>query len=190
MTTVDDDLEDIFLQPRHTARPRPRAMPGFDPPRWPDPLQERLEAFLDAGKSRDPAIVHFPAALEVTRVQVRGDDVSVVLLGFAAVCRPTWLSHARLPRVLGHDAYGGVVELDARDLLDLPDRWAVGGDGHRAWLLDYHYCDDGVQTTFAVALVATEGMKIRRHVVDRGGNVRLGSEEEWTVEGSTGRIAP
>jgi hypothetical protein len=78
-------------------------------------------------------------------------------------------------------AWGGVVELDGVDLLARPDAWAPGDEG-RAGVVSYATRAGFLTETFAVAITATEGMTIERHVVDRDGQRVPGSSEAWRVE--------
>jgi hypothetical protein len=131
-------------------------------------------------------VTHFPAVLATQEILHRGVTSRVVLLGVrlhAHLGRPPMTRSLRR----GEDgAWGGVVELDGTDLRDRRDARAPGDEG-RAGVLSYATCAGHLTETFVVAIKATEGMTVERHVVDRDGQRVPRASETWLVEAGVAR---
>jgi len=157
-TTLDHAfLDDVLGVAASSAWPPA----GFTPPGI-DPVGDWASALLAHAAATSSDDFHYPRELLVSR---RRDPPMV-----------------RTPRVGDEDGtWGGRVEVAGIDLFDQHALWAIG-DGRRAVsLVRYLRTPTGLTSLRGVAVTATEGLRLRRYVVDRNGERVAGYLEEWLV---------
>ena len=146
------------------------------------PLTEWAWALHRHGQELPRSTRVFPGTLAVQTVEHRGHPLSFVLVGLRMVTRADWPPSMHMPRVDGTTTYGGVIQVDKRDLLDARNLWSDGEDGRSAAVAAHEKTFDGILTTFAVAIRVDNPMNIRRYVVGPDGRQVPGSPEVWAVE--------
>jgi hypothetical protein len=187
MTSAFDDafLADI-LGDDDPAPPWPPE--GFVTPPWVHPVSARAYALHRYGQQLRYEELHFPERLAVRAVEHAGVQHPIVLLGIRMMSRSSTTAAGRIPRTSDGRAWGGVVEIDGRDLFDRREVWAAGEDGQRAAVVTHDKsAEDITMTIFAVAVMASEGMKVRRYEVRQDGTSVEGSAETLAIEGGVVR---
>ncbi|MFI5302682.1 MAG: hypothetical protein ACHREM_31725 [Polyangiales bacterium] len=191
MTTVVDDLDDDFLSQLMRGAPAAPSVPwppaNFFPRAWEHPVVAWVDALHAHTASLAADTYVFPAALTVQPIEHRGTRRHLILIGLRAHSGEPPPKMGRVPVVGTDGAWGGVVQIDGRQLADCGELMAPGDYGGRAAVVSYEHGIAGTLTTLAVALVARESMVLKRHVVGREGRVVSGSTETWVVEGGAVR---
>ena len=184
-TTFDDHISELLGLDATPAWPPL----GFTPPVWDHPATSWTWALLAHGKQLPYETPHFPDHLVVQDIGHRSVIQRVVLVGIHMFSRSERPPMTHIPRVGNGDAWGGVIELDGRDLLTQSGRYANGDDGRGAAVVSYAATSGALAVTFAAAVTVTEGTSIRRYAVDRYGGRVPGSFEAWVVENGEVRRA-
>jgi len=182
-TSFDPFLSSIMGEAAHAPLWPPRS---FAPRPGMHAAEEWVGELLRYGQQLRTEILHFPDVLAVQQIEHRGVRHPVVLLGLRLMTRASQMSTGRVPRIsdggVWGGVWGGVVEIDGRDLLDRRDLWCDIEYAGKAAIVVHDKMAEGIVATFAVALMAAEGMHLRRYTIDPDGNAQ-GSAELWVVEG-------
>jgi len=177
-TTLDHAfLDDVLGVAASSAWPPA----GFTPPGI-DPVGDWASALLAHAAATSSDDFHYPRELRVHRIDHKGVVQHFLLIGTRLVSRRRDPPMVRTPRVGDEDGtWGGRVEVAGIDLFDQHALWAIG-DGRRAVsLVRYLRTPTGLTSLRGVAVTATEGLRLRRYVVDRNGERVAGYLEEWLV---------
>lgn len=178
-TAFDPFLSGLFGDDATASRWPP---PSFVPRVGMHPAEEWVGELLRHGLALRTEILHFPDVLAVQEIEHRGIRHPVVLLGLRLMTRASQMSTGRVPRISDGGVWGGVVEIDGRDLLDRRDAWCDIEYAGKAAIVVHDKMAAGIVATFTVAIMAAEPMTIKRIVVGPDGSVQ-GSDETWAVEG-------
>ena len=168
-------------------------------PRWPPPsfvprpgmhaAEEWAGELLRHGQAIRTEILHFPEVLAIQAIEHRGVRHPILPLGLRLMTRASQMSTGRVPRISDGAVWGGVVEIDGRDLLDRRDLWCDIEYAGKAAIVVHDKMAEGIVATLAVAIMAADGMRLRRYIVGPDGAVVQGSDETWVVaDGQVRRV--
>jgi hypothetical protein len=190
MTTItlgDSILDDLLGV---SASPVTKWPPSsFVPPAWDHPITAWTWELLAHGKQLPYEIPHFPDHLDIHDIAYRGVDHRVLLVGLKMTSERERPPMIGMPLTSDGTTWGGVVEIDGRDLLTHSAVYANGDEGRGAAVVSYAKTSGGLLVTFVAAVTVTEGMTVKRHTIDRYGKRVPGSLEEWVVQNGEVRRA-
>jgi hypothetical protein len=177
-TTLDHAfLDDVLGVAASSAWPPA----GFTPPGI-DPVGDWASALLAHAAATSSDDFHYPRELRVHRIDHKGVVQQFLLIGTRLVSRRRDPPMVRTPRVGDEDGtWGGRVDIGGLDLVEQHSLWALGGERRPVSLVRYLRSAAGLMSLRAVAVTATEGLRLRRYVVDRNGERVRDSLETWVV---------
>jgi hypothetical protein len=177
-TNFDDHLSELLgiAAPASAWPPVGLTPPGIDP------VGDWASALLGHAAVTSSDEFHFPRELRVQRAEHKGAVQHFVLLGTRLVSQRRDPPMVRTPRVGDEDGtWGGRVDIGGLDLVEQHSLWALGGERRPVSLVRYLRSAAGLMSLRAVAVTATEGLRLRRYVVDRNGERVRDSLETWVV---------